>query len=54
MEGFVFQGLEHIKDHAEVSLNDLSIAGPQPDQPALKGTGRPSPTVQYRATRAVR
>lgn len=33
----MFQGLEHIKDHAEVSLNDLSIAGPQPNQPALKG-----------------
>lgn len=36
-EGFVFQGLDHIRDHAEVSLNDLSIACPCSGRPALKG-----------------
>ncbi len=36
-EGFTFQGLEHIKDHAVVALNDLALAGAQPGQAALRG-----------------
>lgn len=36
-EGFVFQGLDHIKDHAEITLSELTIAGPNPGQAVLKG-----------------
>ena len=37
-EGFVFQGLEHIKDHAEVSLDDLTILDMRSAVAVLKGT----------------
>ena len=38
-EGFVFQGMEHIKDHAEVSLDDLSIFNMHSGMAVLRGTG---------------
>ena len=53
-EGFTFQGLEHIKDHAVVSLNDLSLAGPKAGQPALRGMTMhlPSPRSPHPQTKA--
>ena len=38
-EGFVFQGLEHIKDHAEVLLDDLTLLDMRSGMVVLEGTG---------------